>query len=158
MSDENVVEMEPKPPAPPPGPPPLVKEIRFWTCGQVKCPCPGDSKCNCVGSGGPDGDGHGGICKNCRTLLQLAVWHPSLPDIAGAFASYLSMYPGDAEGKGRWGNLNDVLDAGNLDDQTIAFSAARCYEENDGHGERLARILYALGPTQRKKLSRMRLR
>lgn len=72
---------------------------------------------------------------------------PNIPDVAADFRAYHAANLA-------WGSLHIVLDDGNVEDSSVEFCIKYAQENGDMEGERLAKILLTMSPTQRRKLPR----
>lgn len=73
---------------------------------------------------------------------------PTLPEVLPAFVNYHDEHLA-------WGSLHIVLDDGNVDDDSVIFSANHALEDGDLFGYALALMLLQMSKTQRKKLGRI---
>ena len=74
---------------------------------------------------------------------------PTVPEVQPYVNAYYAM-----EGNGAGGSLHIVLDDGNVNDGHVQFCIEFAQERDDPDGVLLARVLLAMSPTQRLKLSR----
>lgn len=70
---------------------------------------------------------------------------PTVPEVVGRFAEYLSSNPS-------WGALHLVLEDQNVTDSNVSFCKDRAIETGDREGLELAEILMRMSRTQRLKL------
>lgn len=73
---------------------------------------------------------------------------PKVPEAVAAAQAY-------CDGHSMGGNLHIVLDDGNLEPSCIEWSAQRAVEQGDDECVRVAAMLLAMTPTQRRRVYRL---